>query len=48
MSIYNSKDERDWAVIAPNSDYNFPEETELKKIDNKLYFAGGENKYFKT
>ena len=29
LSIYTNENERDWAVIDSNSDYNFPEETEL-------------------
>ena len=33
----------DMAIIKPDSNYNYPEESDLEKINGNLYFAGGSN-----
>ena len=46
--INSDKNNPDYALITPDSFYHFPEDTDLKKINGNLYFAGGEDEYFET
>ena len=48
LLISSDKNNPDYALITPDSFYNFPVETDLKKINGNLYFAGGEDEYFET
>ena len=48
LLISSDRNNPDYALITPDSDYQFPAETDLKKINGNLYFAGGQDEYFET
>jgi len=43
FKIKIDREQKDLASISPTSPFDFPEETDLKKMHERLYFAGGED-----